>query len=147
MSWSVQVADHAAVDDVGEVALEDAAGLLLGVPAGARVDVDALGAWLAAQLGDRHPVQDRVDAPVATGVVAVADRLAGPFGGRGGQRRRAVEAREPALGEPAHVADLDQQLGDRAGAQAAELAKRRAALVNERLELRGTPGAPGCRAT
>ena len=84
---SLEVADHAPVDDVGEVALEDSAGFLLGVPAGARVSLDALGAWLAAQLGDRHPVQDRVDAPVAAGVVAVADRLAGPLGGRGGQRR------------------------------------------------------------
>jgi len=42
------------------VALEDAPGLLLGVPARARIGVDALGARLAAQLGDRHPVKDRV---------------------------------------------------------------------------------------
>ena len=47
----LQVADHAPVDDVGEVPLEDSAGFSLGVPAGARVCVDALGAWLAAQLG------------------------------------------------------------------------------------------------
>ena len=82
-----EVANHAAVDDVGEVALEDAAGLLLGVAAGARVGVDRLGAWFAAQLGDGHPVQDRVDPSVAARVVAVADRLARPLGGRGGQRR------------------------------------------------------------
>ena len=102
-------------------------------PFGARVGVDRLGARLAAQLRDRHPVQDRVDAPVAAGVVAVADRLAGPLGGRGGQRRGGVEAREPALGEPARVADLDQQLGDRPGDQAAELAQRRAARAHELL--------------
>src|SRR5205823_8621366 len=83
----LQVADHAPVDDVGEVALKDSAGFSLGVSVRARVGVDALGAWLAAQLGDRHPVQDRVDAPVAAGVVAMADRLAGALGGRGGQRR------------------------------------------------------------
>jgi hypothetical protein len=41
----------------------------------------------------------------------VADRLAGTLRGRGDQRRGAVEAREPAFGEPAGVADLDQQLG------------------------------------
>ena len=35
-----EVADHAAVDDVGEVAFEDAAGLLLGVAVGARVVVE-----------------------------------------------------------------------------------------------------------
>ena len=83
----VQVADTAPVDDVGEVALEDSAGFLLGVRAGALVGVGALGAWLAAQLDDRDPVKDRVDAPVAAGVIAVADRLAGTVGGRGGQRR------------------------------------------------------------
>ena len=121
------------------------ASFLVCPPARALV-VDALGAWLAAQLGDRHQVQDRVDASVAAGVVAVADRLAGPLGGRGGQRRGAVEAREPALGEPPRVADLDQQLGDRAGAQAAELAKRRAALAHERVELRDDLVAPRGRA-
>ena len=37
----LQVADHAPVDDVGEVALEDAPGFLFCVPAGACVCVDA----------------------------------------------------------------------------------------------------------
>ena len=60
----------------------------------------------------------------------MTDRLAGALCGRGGQRRGAVEAREPALGEAAHVADFDQQFGDRPGRQAAELAKRRAALAH-----------------
>jgi hypothetical protein len=41
-----EVADHASVDDVGEVAFEDPAGFFLGVPAGARVSVDALSAQL-----------------------------------------------------------------------------------------------------
>jgi hypothetical protein len=40
------------------MALEDAAGLLLGVVVGARGRVDRLGARLQAQLGDGHPVQD-----------------------------------------------------------------------------------------
>src|SRR5476651_593198 len=55
------VTDHAAVDDIGEVALEDPAGFLLGMSAGARVGEDRLGTRFAAQLGDGHPVQDRVD--------------------------------------------------------------------------------------
>ena len=111
-----EVAHHAAVDDVGEVALEDSAGLLLGVSVCARWR-RSLGARLAAELGDGHQVQDPVDPPVVAGVVAVADRLAWSLGGRGRQRRCGVEAREPALGEPARVADLDQQLGDRPGAR------------------------------
>ena len=37
-----EVADHSAVDDVGEVAFEDPAGLLLGVAVGARVFVERL---------------------------------------------------------------------------------------------------------
>ena len=90
------------------MAFEDAPSLLLGVAAGARVGVDRLGAWFTTQLGDGHPVQDRVDPPVAARVVAVADRLAGTLGGRGGQRCAGVEAREPALGEPPGIADLDQ---------------------------------------
>ncbi len=42
-------------------------------------------------------MQDGVDPAVTAGVVAVVDRLAGAFGGRGRQRRGGVEAREPAL--------------------------------------------------
>lgn len=82
---------------------------------GARLGVELLGARLAAELGDRHAVEDRVDPPVAAGVIAVADGLAGALGGGRGQRRGGVEAGEPALGEPPRVADLDQQLGDRYG--------------------------------
>src|ERR1035438_8715660 len=131
-----EVAGHAAVDDIGQVAFEDAAGLLLGVwSVGAGVGVDRLGAWLAAQLRDRHAVQDGVDPAVAAGVVAVADRFAGPFAGGGGQRCGAVEACEPALGEPAHIADLDQQFGDRPGIQATELREGRAALAHELAEV------------
>jgi hypothetical protein len=81
-------------------------------------------------------VQDRVDSAVAAGVVAVADRFAGTLGGRGGQWRGGVEAREPALGEAAGVADLDQQLGDWPGIWAAELCERRAARARELAQLR-----------
>src|ERR1035437_11117303 len=91
-----EVADHPAVDDVGEVALEDPAGLLLGVAAGARVFVERLRPLLTTQLGDSHQVQGPVDAAVAAGGVAVADGLAGALRGRGCQRRSGVEAREPA---------------------------------------------------
>jgi hypothetical protein len=46
-----EVAQRAAVDDVGEVAFEVAAGLLVGVAGLARL-VERLGAWFAAQLRD-----------------------------------------------------------------------------------------------
>ena len=82
-----EVSDHSAVDDVGEVSLEDAPRLLLGVSASARVLVERLRPRLAAQLGDGHQVQDPVDPPVAAGVVAMAHRLAGSLRGGGGQRR------------------------------------------------------------
>src|SRR5215211_7029338 len=106
------------------VALEDAPGLAFGVAAGAGVGVDRLRAWFAAQLRDGHAVQDCVDAAVAAAVEAVADRLAGAFGGRGDQRRAGVKAREACLGEAAGFADLDEQLGDRPRREAAELAAR-----------------------
>jgi hypothetical protein len=96
------------------VALEDAAGLLLGVAAGARVGVERLGARFAAQLGDRHAVQDGVHAAVGAGVEAAADGLAGPVGGGGGQRCAGVKAREAGGREAAPVADLDEQPGNRA---------------------------------
>ena len=65
----------------GEVAFEDAPRFAFGVTAGAGVGEDRLRAGLAAQLGDGHAVQDRVDASVPAGVEAVADRFAGAFGG------------------------------------------------------------------
>jgi hypothetical protein len=130
-----EVADHAAMDDIGEVSFEDPAGLFLGVAVGARVGVDRLGARLAALLGDRHPVEDGVHAPVTAGVEAVADRLARPLTGRGDQRRGAVKAREPAFGEPAGVTDLDQQFRDRHGRQAAQLLERAATGVHQRRQL------------
>jgi hypothetical protein len=65
------------------------------VTVGARLGLDRLGAWFAAQLRERHPVQDRVHPAVAAGVVAVADGLAGPLGGRGRQRRGAVKRANP----------------------------------------------------
>ena len=115
---------------------EDPAGLLLGVmPVGTRVGVDPLGAGLAAQLGDRHPVKDRVHAPVAAGVIAVAHWFAGPLAGRGNQRCAGVEPREPAFGEPPGVADLDQQFCDRNGRQATELIEGAAARPHKRAEL------------
>jgi len=65
----------------------------------------------------------------------VADGLAGPFGGGGGQRRGPVEAREPALGKPPRVTDLDQQLSDRLGRESAQLIQRAAAGLHEAGEL------------
>ena len=54
-----EVADHAAVDDVREVALEDAASFFLGVATLASVLVERLCSGLAPQLGDGHQVQGR----------------------------------------------------------------------------------------
>jgi hypothetical protein len=71
------------------------------------------------------------------GVIAVTDWLAGPFGGRGGQRRGAVKARKAADRKAAHVADLDEQFGDRHGRQSAQLSERRAAVSDELGELTG----------
>jgi hypothetical protein len=79
------------------VAPEDAAGLLFGVAAGARVGVERLGARFAAQLRDRHPVQDRVDAPVAAGLVAVADRLPGPSAVEAGIGALALKRAKPGV--------------------------------------------------
>ena len=45
-----------------------------------------------------------------------------------------AEAAKAALCEAAHVARLDQQLGDRPDGEAAELAQRRAALAHELLQ-------------
>jgi hypothetical protein len=115
--------------------LEDPAGFLLGVAAGARVFVERLRPRLTTQLGDGHQVQGPVDAAVAAGVVAVADGLAGALGGRGGQRGGPVEASEPALGKAPRVADLDQQLGDRYGRESAQLLQRAAAGLYEAGEL------------
>src|ERR1035437_7143439 len=77
------VADHAAVDDVCEVALEDPAGLLLGVAAGARVFVERLRPLLTTQLGDSHQVQGPVDAAGAAGGVAVGAARGGGGWSRG----------------------------------------------------------------
>ena len=51
------VVEHATVDDVGEVAFEDAHGLGFGVPAAAGVLDDVAALRVAAELGDSHAVQ------------------------------------------------------------------------------------------
>src|ERR1035437_10564425 len=101
-----EVADHPAVDDVGEVALEDPAGLLLGVAAGARVFVERLRPLLTTQLGDSHQVQGPVDAAVAAGVVAVADGLAGALPRGGGFTGCGVEARDAGARGPGRGGDV-----------------------------------------
>src|SRR4051794_41513053 len=83
-----EVARHLAVDDVGEVAFEDAAGFFFGVTAGAGVGVEGLRAGVASELGDGHAVQDGVHAAVAAGGEAVAGGVAGALAGAGGGWRR-----------------------------------------------------------
>lgn len=64
----LEVADHPSVDDRCQVAAEDAHSLLSGVSAPLGVIADALRPLIAAQLGDRHAVEDGVDLPVTTTV-------------------------------------------------------------------------------
>jgi hypothetical protein len=80
-------------------------------------------------------VQHSVDVPVAARVVAMTYRRAVALSGRGWDRSGAVEPREAAFGEPAHVADLDQQLGGAAVAQSDQLGQRGAGLADQPREL------------
>src|SRR3712207_9587349 len=73
---ALKVSEHSSVDEVAEVPFEDAHGFRLAVACPARVGVELLGAWLKAQLGHGHAVQDRVDAAVRAWVAAVAERVA-----------------------------------------------------------------------
>ena len=70
------VAPHSADDAVGELAFVGSSGFASGLAfAGFSGEVgDGFG--LAALLGDRRDVQDRVDAPVASEVEPVLDRVA-----------------------------------------------------------------------
>ena len=88
---------------------------LAGETVSACVGEDRLSARLAAQLGDGHPVQDRVDPPVATGVVAVAPELRVGFAqdprqpvGKLGRDRRAVSAAGLPCAQDSLKARLDQ---------------------------------------
>src|SRR5215510_12659404 len=116
------------MNDVAQVALEDPQSLFLGVPALASLAEDGLSSRLATELGHRHPMQDRIDPPVATSVEAMADGLVIGFGRGGRQRRAAVETGEPSLRKSAWITDLDQQLGRRSGRDATNLIERGAAL-------------------
>jgi hypothetical protein len=64
------------VDEVAEVAFQDAHGFVLGVSGRSGVVVDLAGSRFAAELGDGHAVETRLDASVAAAVEAVADGFA-----------------------------------------------------------------------
>ena len=83
------------MDNVAQLALEDAYGLFLGVPVSASLVEDGLSSRLAAELGHRHPMQDRVDAPVATSVERVPDGSSSPSAEEAGRGCGAVEAAKP----------------------------------------------------
>jgi hypothetical protein len=118
MAWIALIADpHLAYWEMVAPLILAGAGVAMAVPA------------------TQSSVRRAVDAPVATGVVAVADWVSGSLAGGDNQRRGASEAPEPAPGEPSGVANLDQQLRDRASREPAQLAQRRAAGLHEPLEL------------
>ena len=134
----MEVAGHSPVDDVAEVAFEDAHCFLLGVAAGAGVVVDFAGSWLASKLGDCHAVQAGVDATVAAAVEAVADGFAVTLGAGGWQRCCAVEPGETAgAGEASGVTDLDEQLGFDACGDSAQLVECGAGPSSQLLECCG----------
>jgi len=66
-----EIGEHAVVDDVGEVTLEDTHGLLLGAAPLAGVVKDLLGARFAAPLCNRHSVQYGVDSTVPSAIEAM----------------------------------------------------------------------------
>src|SRR5579875_3930868 len=97
---------HAAVDDVGKVALQDPDGLFFGVAPGSCVLEDLFCPRVAAELGDRHAVQDGVDPAVAAAVHAVAFWLPLSLPRGGGQGGGPVEPGEASFpGKAPWVAD------------------------------------------
>lgn len=68
------------MDNVAQMALEDTHRFFLGVSVSATFVEDCLSSPLAAELGHRHPLQDRVDATVATSVETMSDGLVIAFG-------------------------------------------------------------------
>jgi len=76
---------EAAVDDVGEVPLQGAAGFALGLSFGGLAGEEGAGAWIYAGLDDRDPVSR------LTGVPQMCSRKF-PTLGRGAERRSGVAA-------------------------------------------------------
>ena len=102
---------------------------------GASVGVDRLRARLAAELGDGHPVEHRVDPAIAAGVVAVADRLAGALGGRGGNGAVPLKrANPPLVKRRTSPTSTSSSATDRVSSP--QSCPCGAALAQERLELR-----------
>jgi hypothetical protein len=75
------VVEHAAVDNVGEVAFEDAHGFGFGVPAAAGVLDDVAGLRVAAELGNGHAVEHGVDSAVAAPIETMPHGFAVAFCG------------------------------------------------------------------
>jgi hypothetical protein len=124
---------EAAVDDVGEVALERAACFSFRLTLGLFAGEEGAGAGVDAGLHDRDPVEGGVELAVAAAVEAV---VAGGLAGAAGDRGDAAEAGEG--GAAAEAADIggvgDQRDGD-GGAGAGEVGDRVAVLGEERGQL------------
>ena len=139
------------VNDTRRGAFEDSAGISFGVPAGARVSADALGACLAAQpqaTPIRHSHRGGVNACRRRGrreVDLLRLGLRRLFQAK--SARSAKTARRGALGSAAAARrPSSSSLGYRAGTQAAELAKRRAARALKRHPVGQHSALPGDRA-
>ena len=65
------VGAHGSVDSVGEVAFEDPQGLGFAVASSDPAGYQRPGWWMGTELGDRDPVDGRVQLPFATAVQPV----------------------------------------------------------------------------
>jgi hypothetical protein len=142
---SRKVADHPAVPDGSEVASDNPNRFSLGVAPAPGLIRDTLGALVAAQLGDRHAVEHGVDPPVATAVEAVTDRLPSALARGCGYWRGPAEAPEASLGEASRVSHLDEELGDAAGVEAAQLIQGRAGDSDQLGQLTGDLTVPAVK--
>ena len=125
--------EEAAVDDVGEVAFEGAAGFAWGLAFADLAGEEGLGVGVVALLDDRDAVERGVELAVAAAVKAVA---AGGLAGAAGDRRGAAEACERGgVVEAANVAGLGDQRGGDLGAGAEQIGDRVAVLGQQRGDL------------
>ena len=125
--------EEAAVDDVGEVAFERAAGFAWGLAFADLAGEEGLGVGVVALLDDRDAVERGVELAVAAAVQPVAP---GGLAGAAGDRRGAAEAREGGgVFEAADVAGLGDQRGGDLVAGAEQVGDRVAVLVEQRGDL------------
>ena len=110
---------EAAVRDVGEVALEGAAGFAWGLAFGDLALQEGLGGRVVALLDDRDAVERGVELSVAAAVQSVP---AAGLSGSAGDRCCSAEAREGAgVAEAANVSGLGDDRGGKVAADAADV--------------------------